>query len=108
MGDTNHHENASRLERVLDCWRRDLPADLRFDIDVDGCLLKNPSAGPAKDWNTFSQNQKLFIYLYFHAKVLIQLPILSKFGNHHYMGLSAKEDLELARAKRGSMVVSKT
>ena len=31
--------------------------------------------------------------LYYHAKILIYLPILSRFGNHHNVGLSQKEQL---------------
>lgn len=92
-GDT--HSDALKKDRMLDCWRRDLPTELKFEIDVNGFSLKD------KDQNTISgdfgnyynRQQLTLIYLFYHAKILIYLPTISKHGNHHDVGLSQKEIL---------------
>lgn len=104
--DANDREKAVRQDRILDCWRRDLPPDLKFEIDVDGFSLKTNSSSGKTDWNTYTREQILSIFLYYHAKILVYLPILSKYGNHHNVGLSAKEQLELDQSNKGTVVTS--
>lgn len=101
----DEHAEAVRQDRIVDCWRRDLPADLKFQIDVNGFSLMNNSEN-STNWGTYSRNQIFSIFLYYHAKILIYLPILSKYGNHHNVGLSAKELLELDQAHKGNVVTS--
>lgn len=104
--DSNERERAANQDRILDCWRRDLPLDLKFELDVNGFSLKNSNNQNSTDWALYSPHQILSIYLYYHAKILIYLPILSKYGNHHNVGLSAKEQLELDHSNRSTVVTS--
>ena len=39
---TNIHKKALQRDRMLDCWRRELPPDLKFEIDINGLSLKIP------------------------------------------------------------------
>ncbi|KAG2736928.1 hypothetical protein G9P44_001018 [Scheffersomyces stipitis] len=81
-------------DRMLDCWRRELPPDLKFEIDINGLSLKD-TGDMADDsiWRNYSRQQLTLIFLYYHSKILIYLPIISKYGNHHNVGLSEKERL---------------
>lgn len=86
-------------ERMLDTWRRELPKDLKFEIDVNGLTLINNkdhtlSLLDGNIWKNYSNQQLTLIFLYYHAKILIYLPVISKHGNeHHNVGLSQKEQL---------------
>ncbi|RCK63398.1 Regulatory protein CAT8 [Candida viswanathii] len=90
---TNIQKKALHRDRMLDCWRRELPPDLKFEMDINGLSLKDPKAIDGKLGRNYSKQQLTLIFLYYHAKILIYLPILSKFGNHHNVGLSQKEQL---------------
>ena len=81
--------------RRTDCWRRELPADLKFDVDVSGLSLSNIETKyyQGSVWENCNTQQLTLIYLYYHAKILIYLPIISKYGNHHNVGLSQKDQL---------------
>lgn len=103
---TNEHETAMRQDRIIDCWRRDLPAELKFQIDVNGFSLMNNTCESSTNWAAYSRDQIFSIFLYYHAKILIYLPILSKYGNHHNVGLSAKEQLNLDQINKGTVVTS--
>ncbi|RLV93997.1 Regulatory protein CAT8 [Spathaspora sp. JA1] len=83
-------------DRTLDCWRRDLPLDLKFEMDINGLSLKDGQNHYIDDtslWQNYNKQQLTLIFLYYHAKILIYLPIISKYGNHHNVGLSQKEQL---------------
>ncbi|KAK6465809.1 fungal-specific transcription factor domain-containing protein [Scheffersomyces coipomensis] len=80
------YSKALSRDRILDCWRRDLPTDLKFEIDVNGLSLKDQAT-------QYNKQQLTLMFLYYHARILIYLPILSKYGNHHNVGLSKKESL---------------
>lgn len=85
---------ALHRDRMLDCWRRELPPDLKFEIDVNGFSLKdNNDLYGDSIWKNYNKQQITLIFLYYHAKILIYLPIMSKHGNHHNVGLSIKEQL---------------
>lgn len=107
-------EQALQKDRTLDCWRRDLPLDLKFDIDVNGFSLKdgtnNKLNGGTDEttWNAYTKQQLLAIFLYYHAKVLIYLPIISKFGYHHNVGVSMKERLTTGKGDVSTVVSSMT
>ena len=92
---TNIHKKALQRDRMLDCWRRELPPDLKFEIDINGLSLKDSSNNfiEGNIWRNYNKQQLTLIFLYYHAKILIYLPILSRFGNHHNVGLSQKEQL---------------
>ncbi|KAL6453229.1 CAT8 Regulatory protein CAT8 [Candida maltosa Xu316] len=92
---TNIQKKALHRDRMLDCWRRELPAELKFEIDINGLSLKDSSNNfiEGNVWRKYNKQQLTLIFLYYHAKILIYLPILSKFGNHHNVGLSQKEKL---------------
>lgn len=112
--DNDVRENALEKDRFLECWRRDLPNDLKFDIDVNGFSLRdhtnNKLNGGAEgtNWNSFNKQQLVMIFLYYHAKVLIYLPILSKYGHHHNVGMSAKEKLAQGQGDVASAISSMT
>lgn len=105
-GDT--HSDALKKDRMLDCWRRDLPIELKFEIDVNGFSLKD------KDQNTISgdfgnyynKQQLTLIYLFYHAKILIYLPTISKHGSHHDVGLSQKEILNKGQSDVSGFVTA--
>lgn len=92
---------ASIRERTLDCWRRELPFDLIFDTD-------RLSDSTNDMWDKYSKQQLILIFLYYHAKFLIYLPIISKHGNHHNVGLSQKDELTKGKADAGSVITSGT
>ena len=48
------------------------------------------------------------VFLYFHARILIYLPIVSKFGNNHGVGLSEKEKLTTGEGDKSTIVSSMT
>lgn len=101
-------------EQILDCWRRDLPGDLKFHIDVNGFSLKDTSNNKLNggvdgtNWGTYSNQQLVLIFLYYHAKILIYLPIISKYGYHHNVGISMKERLAMGNRDVASVVSSMT
>lgn len=98
---------ALHRDRMLDCWRRELPPDLKFEIDVNGFSLKdnNNSVGDSV-WKNYNKQQITLIFLYYHAKILIYLPIMSKHGNHHNVGLSIKEQLHKGKEDVTTVVSS--
>lgn len=89
------YRKALHKDRMLDCWRRELPVDLKFDVDVSGLSLSTTETKyyQGSIWENCSTQQLTLIYLYYHAKILIYLPIISKYGNHHNVGLSQKDQL---------------
>lgn len=86
---------ALERDKMLESWRRDLPSDLRFDVDINGFSVKELGSAPMGEtiWRQYLKQQLILIFVYFHAKILIYLPILSRYGNHHNVGLSEKEKL---------------
>lgn len=108
-GDVDAQSQAVEKEAILDCWRRDLPEDLKFQIDINGFSLKTP-ANPGKTddaiWGVYSKQQLCLIFLYYHAKILIYLPIISKHGSHHNAGLSMKERLSIGKTDISTVVSS--
>lgn len=113
-GDINVTERALEKDRILECWRRDLPAELKFEIDVNGFSLRDQSNNKLNggmegtNWSIYSKHQLVMIFLYYHAKVLIYLPIISKYGYHHNVGLSIKERLALKQRDVASVISSMT
>lgn len=105
---------ALEKDQILDCWRRELPNDLKFDIDVNGFSLKDNSnnklngGSEFSNWNIYSKQQQLLIFQYYHAKILIYLPIISKYGYHHNVGMSVKERLSMGQRDVSSVVLSMT
>mmetsp|Transcript_2993 Transcript_2993/g.3330 ORF Transcript_2993/g.3330 Transcript_2993/m.3330 type:complete len:1068 (+) Transcript_2993:72-3275(+) len=96
-------------ERMLDCWRRELPVDLKFDIDVNGFSLADSDSSSEienSSWKNYSKQQLTLIFLYYHAKFLIYLPIISKYGNHYNVGLLQKEQLTKEKGDIGAIVSS--
>lgn len=95
--DDHAHTQAHALERdrLLEGWRRDLAPELRFNVDINGFSVKDLGLLLNADliWRQYLVPQLTLIYVYFHAKILIYLPILSKYGAHHDVGLSQKEKL---------------
>lgn len=125
----NVHDRALEKDQMLDCWRRDLPPDLSFETDVNGLRpMDQKDEKKEKDkngenelnadldsdaysgtgWAQYLSPQYLLIFLYFHAKILIYLPIISKYGLHHNVGLSAKERLARGHADVATSVSSTT
>lgn len=106
---TDGQNKAMDQERMLDCWRRELPTDLKFDIDVNGfSLTDNDSSNDAEhsNWKNYSKQQLTLIFLYYHAKFLIYLPIISKYGNHYNVGLLQKEQLTKEKGDIAAIVSS--
>lgn len=106
---TDGQNKAMDQERMLDCWRRELPTDLKFDIDVNGfSLADNDSSNDAENsnWKNYSKQQLTVIFLYYHAKFLIYLPIISKYGNHYNVGLLQKEQLTKEKGNIAAIVSS--
>ncbi|KAG7662010.1 CAT8 [[Candida] subhashii] len=95
-------------DRMLDCWRRELPVDLKFEIDINGLTLKdvNNNYIDGNLWQNYNKQQITLIFLYYHAKILIYLPIISKYGHHHNVGLSEKEKLAKGDADTATIVSS--
>lgn len=110
--DSDPNESAQEKDRILECWRRELPSDLKFDIDVNGFSVKFnnglDSSYESSQWNTVHKNQFVMIFMYYHAKVLIYLPILSKYGYHHNVGMSMKERLSKGQRDVTSAISSMT
>jgi transcriptional regulatory protein CAT8 len=61
------HEQTLIHEGLLDSWRRELPNDLKFELDVNGMLR-----GDRND-----SKVSLLVLLYYNAKLLIHLPIIA-------------------------------
>lgn len=101
---------ALTMERLLDCWRRDLPPQIRFETDTHGFLQPPAGAHAGQECNLtlFSNHQKLCVFLFYHAKILIFLPIISKHGFHLNVGISLKEQLSLQKHDSSSVVASMT
>ncbi|CAI5757025.1 unnamed protein product [Candida verbasci] len=101
-------KKALHKDRLLDCWRRELPSDLKFEIDINGLSLKdgNNNFIERNIWDSFNKQQLVLIFLYYHAKILIYLPIISKYGNHHNVGLSQKEQLAKGENEISTIVSS--
>ncbi|CUM65408.1 uncharacterized protein PRCAT00003046001 [Priceomyces carsonii] len=99
--DTNFHKKALNRDQMLDCWRRELSSDLKFEIDVNGFTTKTLT-----DLESYNKYQLTFMFLYYHAKILIYLPIISKYGNHHDVGLSQKERLTKGDEEMSNIVTS--
>lgn len=92
------HDRLVERDQILDGWRRELPSELRFEVGADGTL----------ETRTYTAPHWLLIFLYYHAKILIYLPIISKYGDHFDVGLSAKERLERDGAKNTNLATSMT
>lgn len=99
---TDVHTQAVHRDSMLDCWRRDLPAELKFEIDINGFSLKDNI--DEQSWKSYTKQQLTLIFMYYHAKILIYLPIISKYGNHLNVGLSQKE--QLSKSKSPTSIVS--
>ncbi|ODQ62595.1 hypothetical protein WICANDRAFT_103364 [Wickerhamomyces anomalus NRRL Y-366-8] len=56
-------------ENLLDNWRRDLPPNIKFELDVNG-LLKDSK-------KLTNDKQMLLVLLYYSAKILIHLPVVA-------------------------------
>ncbi|CCE82081.1 Piso0_002777 [Millerozyma farinosa CBS 7064] len=98
---------ASEHERELECWRRELPADLRFDLDINSSLSDDISVSADSNiWQKFSNPQMTLIFMYFHARILIYLTIVSKYGNHLNVGLSQKEQILKGKENISTVVSS--
>ncbi|KAK6459163.1 fungal-specific transcription factor domain-containing protein [Scheffersomyces xylosifermentans] len=104
---TETHSKALHRDRMLDCWRRELPSDLKFELDMNGLSLKDGNdLDDGSMWRNYSKQQLTLIFLYYHAKILIYLPIISKYGNHHNVGLSDKEKLTKGQGDIATIVSS--
>ncbi|ODV80942.1 uncharacterized protein CANTADRAFT_36789, partial [Suhomyces tanzawaensis NRRL Y-17324] len=101
------HRKALHRDGLLDSWRRELPSELKFDIDINGFSLKDGDTYlDGEFWKKYSKEQLTLIFLYYHAKILIYLPVISKYGNHHNVGLSPKEQILKAETDAGSIASS--
>lgn len=100
-------EKAVERDRMLETWRRDLAPDLRFEVDINGFPVKAQGGLLVDDtiWRLYLKPQLILIFAYFHAKILIYLPMVSKYGNHHNVGLSQKEQLTRGEAPTGLVLV---
>ncbi|KAI3406827.2 CAT8 [Candida oxycetoniae] len=100
--------NTLYKDKMLDTWRRELPPDLRFELDTNGLSLKTSEVNYFKGdvWETLNSQQLTLIYLYYHAKILIHLPIISKHGHHHNVGLSQKEQLSKGESDTATIVAT--
>lgn len=111
-GEADVRGKALEKDRILDCWRRDLPSELKFDIDVNGFSLKDNCNNKLNggvdgtNWGIYSSQQLALIFLYYHAKILIYLPIISRYGYHHNVGISMKERLAMGQRDVASVVSS--
>lgn len=61
-------------ENLLDSWRRNLPNNLKFELDVNGLLSNNN--------NLIDVKKKTLITLYYSAKILIHLPLIANEVNN--------------------------
>ncbi|KAI5951942.1 CAT8 [Candida jiufengensis] len=100
------NRKALHRDRMLDCWRRELPNGLKFELDINGLSLKDSEGNHIEGnvWENCNNSQLILIYLYYHAKILIYLPIISKYGNHHNVGLSQKEQLSKGESDTTTIV----
>ncbi|KAG5417563.1 CAT8 [Candida metapsilosis] len=100
------YRKALHKDRMLDCWRRELPAELKFDVDVSGLSLSTTDTKyyQGSIWENCNTQQLTLIYLYYHAKILIYLPIISKYGKHHNVGLSQKEQMSKGESDTTTIV----
>lgn len=65
----NFQELSLIHENLLDNWRRDLPSNIKFELDVNGLL---------KDSKKLTNDKKLLlVLLYYSAKILIHLPVIA-------------------------------
>ncbi|CAH6718740.1 hypothetical protein CLIB1444_01S13476 [[Candida] jaroonii] len=97
-------EISQKKETQLEIWRRELPEELKFETGVNRNSLVNEID---KDhWEKYSVQQLSLIFLYFHARTLIYLPIISKFGNHFDIGLSEKTKLTKGMESKSSIISS--
>ena len=103
-----NHSDTLHKDRMLESWRRELPADFRFELDTNGLTLKLPENLhiDGQLWDHLTSQQLTLVYLYYHAKILIHLPIISKHGNHHNVGLSQKEQLMKGESDAASIVAT--
>lgn len=107
--DQGESDKSIDRDRMLDCWRRELPNTLKFEVDVNGFSLQdneNPATEGTNNWKNYNKQQLTLIFLYYHAKILIYLPIISKYGNHHNVGLSQKEQLTKGQRNVSNIVSS--
>lgn len=100
-------ESTLKMERKLEVWRRELPDQLKFEMGMDGLSLKSENE-KSNHWESYSVQQLCLVFLYFHARILIFLPTISKFGNHHDVGLSEKEKLYRGDSNKGLIISSIT
>lgn len=100
-------ETATIKERELELWRRELPEELRFEMGMNGFSLKSDH-NISDHLQSCSKQQLCLIFLYFHARILIYLPIISKYGNHLDVGLSEKEKLSRGQGNRSTIISSMT
>lgn len=112
-GSADVQGQAMEKETILDSWRRDLPEDLKFQIDVNGFSVKtgsslSPDMRDSENWGIYSKQQLCLIFLYYYGKIMIYLPIISKHGSHHYAGMSAKERFSVGQADIATVVSSTT
>lgn len=113
-GNFDVQEKALEKDQILDCWRRDLPTELKFEIDINGFSLKDPANSKLNDgcdgtnWNSYTKQQLTLIYLFYHAKTLIYMPIISKHGYHRNVGLSMKEKLLIGQRDISTNATSMT
>lgn len=66
------------LENLLNDWRKDLPPNLIFKLDVNG-LLKN------HDYSSYHHRTLALIILYYQAKILIYLPMMAIYSSRGSM-----------------------
>lgn len=104
---SSDQETALKREQQLECWRRELPDELRFEMGINGFSLKSENE-ISLHLQTLSKQQLCLIFLYFHARILIYLPIISKYANHHDVGLSEKQKLFRGERNKSVMVSSMT
>jgi transcriptional regulatory protein CAT8 len=57
-------------ENLLDTWRRNLPQNLKFKLDVNGLSTKQTNGG-------IDLKKKTLIMLYYSAKIIIHLPLIA-------------------------------
>lgn len=97
-------EISQKRETQLEIWRRELPEELKFETGFNRNSLVDEIN---KDhWQKYSSQQLSLIFLYFHARTLIYLPIISKFGNHFDVGLSEKTKLTKGMESKSSIISS--
>lgn len=93
--DVNHdYKKALEHERMLECWRRDLFSKLKFETDINELSFRGVNGTDYESGlSHYSKLQLTLIFMYYHAKMLIYSPVISKYGNHQDVGLLMKESL---------------